>query len=215
MILVLDLDDTLYDENSFVISGFRSVAKLISPLSDYSIEQLVDWMTEDLMSNGRGQIFNNCLKRINHYSDELLKACIDNYRYHKPEIVIFKEAIELLNRYARVPKYLVTDGNPDVQNSKIDALKIRPHFEGIYPTWSFGKDWHKPSLLPFSEIARRENVALSDICYIADDPYKDFVLLNAVGASTVRVLTGRFKNVRLSEDYEAIVQINDLSQFRC
>ena len=61
MILVFDLDDTLYVEKQFVYSGFLEVANWISEMSKTSSNIIYESMVKDLSVNGRGEVFNNAL----------------------------------------------------------------------------------------------------------------------------------------------------------
>jgi FMN phosphatase YigB (HAD superfamily) len=50
------------------------------------------------------------------------------------------------------------------------------------------------------------------IC-IGDNPYTDFLGAKKLGIRTVRLLNGEFKDVRLSEDYEADLTVSSLEAF--
>ena len=52
----------------------------------------------------------------------------------------------------------------------------------------------------------------SDIIYIADNPSKDFVGIKPLGFKTIRLLKGRYKNVKKEKKYEAKFTIKSLSQ---
>lgn len=214
MILVLDLDDTLYEEQSFVLSGFQHVAEWLSKQSLSSEKLLLDSLIQELADNGRGKVFDAILKDLKIFSSENLSECIRIYRGHSPLITLFPGADEVLKRYSTVPLYLVTDGDPSVQNSKIDALNIRNRFRKIYTTGSLGEEWKKPSLRAFSEIAELEGANLSELVYVGDDPNKDFVQLNSVGAQTIRVMTGRFRALRMPPDFEAQHQIASIADLQ-
>ena len=214
MILVLDLDDTLYEEQTFVLSGFRHVAEWLSKQTSSSEKLLFESLIQELADNGRGKVFDEILKELKIFSSENLRECIRIYRGHKPIITLFPGAKEVLARYSTVPLYLVTDGDPSVQNSKIDALNIRNRFRKIYTTGSLGEEWKKPSLKAFSEIVDFEGVDISELVYVGDDPNKDFVQLNSVGAQTIRVMTGRFKELRMPRDFEAQQQIASIADLR-
>ena len=131
MILVLDLDDTLYEEQTFVLSGFRHVAEWLSKQTSSSEKLLLESLIQELADNGRGKVFDAILKDLKIFSSENLSECIRIYRGHTPIITLFPGADEVLKRYSTVPLYLVTDGDPSVQNSKIDALNIRNRFRKI------------------------------------------------------------------------------------
>ena len=211
---MLDLDDTLYEEQTFVLSGFRHVAEWLSKQTTSSEKLLLECLIQELADNGRGKVFDEILKELKIFSSENLRECIRIYRGHKPIITLFPGAMEVLERYSTVPLYLVTDGDPSVQNSKIDALNIRNRFRKIYTTGSLGEEWKKPSLKAFSEIVDFEGVDISELVYVGDDPNKDFVQLNSVGAQTIRVMTGRFKELRMPRDFEAQQQIASIADLR-
>ena len=69
----------------------------------------------------------------------------------------------------------------------------------------------KPDLYCFRLIKKKEKVKWSEIVYIGDNPNKDFVKLNSVGAITVRVLTGPFKNLKVNKNFDAKYKIKSLS----
>ncbi len=50
------------------------------------------------------------------------------------------------------------------------------------------------------------------LVYVGDDPHKDFVSLNKVGAVTVRVLTGRYASITATADYDAQTTIENISK---
>ena len=214
MILVLDLDDTLYEEQSFVLSGFRHVAEWLSKQTSISEKLLLDSLVKELADNGRGKVFDEILKDLKIFSSENLSECIRIYRGHTPVITLFPGANKVLERYSTMPLYLVTDGDPSVQNSKIDALNIRNRFKKIYTTGSLGEEWKKPSLKAFSEIAKIEDVTMSELVYVGDDPNKDFVQLNSIGAQTIRVMTGRFRDLRMPPHFEAQRQITSIADLQ-
>ena len=213
MILAFDLDDTLYSEHSFVLSGFRKVAHIIASSCGVSEVLVLQELISELRENGRGKIFDSVLLNHDVFSQGLLGECIVEYQNHRPDIVLFPGALEILGDDKNMPKYLVTDGNPMTQNNKVDALGIRNFFSEVFTTWSFGREFAKPSLRVFEEILRRENCTFEELVYVADDPNKDFVSLNKAGAITVRVLTGRFSSLQPSVGFDAKFTIENISQF--
>ena len=53
MVVIFDLDDTLYNEKEFVFSGFFEVAKWISNVSNSLSEDVFKMMVADFELNGR------------------------------------------------------------------------------------------------------------------------------------------------------------------
>ena len=86
MILIFDLDDTLYDEKKFVYSGFTEVANWISAMSNTSTVEIFDYMVNSLAVNGRGTVFNNALEKYFQKTNKNIRKCVSIYRLHKPNI---------------------------------------------------------------------------------------------------------------------------------
>ena len=216
MILVFDLDDTLYDESTFVLSGFKTVARHLAEKFNLDFDQILMKLQEILDAQGRGTIFDILLRELGLFNSELLSDCVSLYQGHTPTIEPYFDSVATLELYQDMPKYLVTDGNPSVQAKKVEALGLAKYFKGIYYSWSFGIEFAKPSISCFEMICNLEKVVLSDIMYIGDDPSKDFVNLRTQGAITVRVMTGRFSKVIAKNEFDAefrIARIGDLKPF--
>lgn len=215
MILVFDLDDTLYDEKKFVYSGFKEVANWISMMSNISSIEIFDYMVNDLAVNGRGTVFNNALEKYFHKTVINIRKCLTIYRLHKPKIKLDPDVVDLLLELRNNHKlYIVTDGNKIVQNNKIKSLDLEKYIEKAFITHRYGLNASKPSLKCFEIIKTRENVNWLDLVYIGDNPNKDFVNLNKVNAITIRVLQGDYALVEAKEDYDARLKINKLTDLK-
>ena len=203
MVLIFDLDDTLYEERTFVLSGFRAVSAVLSRIVDVNDDLVFNRLIDTLDQQGRGKIFDTVLSSFGITDDLTVQRCVTVYKNHIPIISLFPGVSEMLTDMKCRDLYLVTDGDPLVQDRKIKALEITQFFQGIYTTWSYGRNAGKPSLDCFHKIAAQENCALSDLTYVGDDPNKDFVSLRAHGATTIRVHTGRFKAAKAMEGFDA------------
>jgi putative hydrolase of the HAD superfamily len=210
-VLVFDLDDTLYDEQTFVESGFRAVARFGATEFGWDPESSFNFMVETLQKEGRGFVFNRWLEAFGRPRKVLVKRCVNQYRKHSPELQIFKETQLLLPRVQGFSRYIVTDGNKWVQRRKVQALDLAPHFRGIYITHQYGVKHAKPSSYCFDLIRKRELCDWKNILYVGDNPTKDFFGLNKLGAKTVRVLTGRHRGVIAAPGYDAQVTIPNLN----
>lgn len=212
MILVFDLDDTLYDELTYVKSGFKKVADFGENYFKVESNNSYKFMINYLNQNGRGHIFDAWLLKIGKFTKNNLRKCIQIYRSHEPIIKIFPESYKVLNMYYnKYPIYMVTDGNKLVQQKKIHALKVDVFFKKIFITHRFGINNCKPSLTCFKKIKQIELSNWQEIVYVGDNPKKDFVNLNKVGAFTVRVKTGSHSSIISDKDYEAKKIIDNLS----
>ena len=213
MIWVLDLDETLFNEQDFVLSGLRQTAQVISNECRYSSIELFQVMKEEFLQNGRFRIFQELLILYPdiHFS---LENLIQIYRRTKPEINLYDDARRLLDRISSNKIYLVTDGDRQVQSNKIDALGIAHLFTKMFITDQHGPGAGKPGIKCFEMIKDDAKCAWNEMVYVADDPNKDFVNLKPLGMRTVRVNRGRFKNIFLEASYEAEFMVENLDEIK-
>lgn len=211
LILAFDLDDTLYDERTYVESGLRAVADYGRDQYGWDAEESFALMIEILDREGRGGVFDHWLAHHGRSGKGRVEECVRVYRHHRPSLSLSREAAALLPRLRQYPLYLVTDGHKVVQQRKVEALGIAPLFRQVFITHRYGIRNAKPSLHCFDLIRRREGAAWNDIVYVGDNPAKDFVALNRVGAHTVRVLTGVHAEVRAAPGAEAAHRIASLT----
>ncbi len=212
MILVFDLDDTVYDEISFVKSGYLAVSAYLE--NKYAIQRdfLFSLMMKRLSSKGRSNVFDHVLQHINHLSKKNIRECLSIYRLHKPDIHLNPEAVRCFERFKDHPLYIVTDGNKIVQSNKIKALGVDQYGIKAIPTHRYGLHSAKPSPSIFLKISKWENVSNDQIVYIGDNPNKDFVGIKPLGFKTIRIMKGAFKNISFSMYHEAHLKIKSLDE---
>ena len=211
-VLVFDLDDTLYPELSYVHSGFRAVAAFLSPLLGVVAQTLAAEMVAEEAAHGRGQVFDNALRRHGHWSKTLVAACLRTYRQHRPALALYSDAERCLARFAEWPLYLVTDGHKEVQARKVAALGLAGRVRHAYLTNRYGRHRAKPDPHVFGLICRREGVNPGEIIYVGDNPRKDFVGIKPLGFGTVRILRGNYAHLEADSAHEAARRIHTLDE---
>ena len=81
MIIVFDLDDTLYEEITYVRSGFKAVANHLS--KNYKIEtskNIYRQFVQLLEEQGRGKVFDSFLDKYNLSNRRVVKKCLAVYK---------------------------------------------------------------------------------------------------------------------------------------
>ncbi len=209
-VLVLDLDDTLYAERTYVRSGLRAVARHLQREYGWNPRTTFGEMLRVLQRHGRGAVFDHVLEVRGVCSRSAVRACVGAYRRHIPRIRLWPAASRFLAQARCRPCYLVSDGNSLVQQRKVDALGLEGVFRHVYLTHRYGLRRAKPSSYCFRLIKARERCRWRDMAYIGDDPSKDFVGLNRLGVLTVRVRTGRHRAVRAAPAFEACAVVPTL-----
>ena len=218
-VVVFDLDDTLYEEMSFVRGGFRAVAAWLErEVPGARAAKCYEWMLEELERRGRGRVFDAVLERLGRRaSRRMVGACVQAYRRHKPDLALYPDAGRALRTLeaADMPVYIVTDGHPGVQAAKLRALGLagRPPVRRCYLTRRYGLRHEKPSPHCFLRISEREGVPPGRIVYVGDNPRKDFVGIRPLGFRTVRVMRGAHAGVEMDAEHEAEARVQDLDEF--
>ncbi|HXF29602.1 MAG TPA: HAD family hydrolase [Chlamydiales bacterium] len=208
MIIVFDLDDTLYSELDYVDGGLMAVAKHFGGDIKKNYKEL-----KKLREEARKHIIDRFLQAHDCWSKKRLQELINVYRRHKPHLTLYPAAKRCLQALKKRPLYLVTDGHRFVQRNKVDALGIRSSFKKTFFTSDYGQHRAKPSPYCFTKIASLEKVAPKEILYVADNPTKDFVGIKPLGFQTLRVHTGQHKDIKVQKAYDADFHIHTLDEF--
>ncbi len=186
---LFDLDNTLYPEIEFVESGFRAVARYLG--SRYHLDEgvLVKKMQESLQKDGRGKIFDSLLRDLGVYSEDRVRLLIYLYRSHRPAIHLYQDVLPTLEyiKTHGISLGLVTNGMASVQKNKIAALGLDSVFEVIVCPDELGKEYWKPSVVPFKVALEWLEISSSEAFYIGDDARTDFVGPNSLGMLTIQI----------------------------
>lgn len=211
MVIVFDLDDTLFDELTYAHSGLRAAAQFLSPILKKDSSEIALALNQELTEK-REQVFDRFLSKQGIINKGLVKQCISVYRGHNPQISLYPEAEDCLQRFSNYPIYVVTDGNKIVQRKKFNALGLNKRVKKCLCTNAYGMNHCKPSPYCFQKICSLEKALPSQVVYVADNPYKDFVGIKPIGFHTIRVMTGRFQRIELPDIYEADIKIGNLNE---
>lgn len=191
--LVFDLDDTLYPERQFALSGFRAAARWAK--AELGVDGLDEDMTRLLDAGHLGRLFRMVLaERVPDHKPEHAEALITAYREAVPEpgeLALFADAAAALDRYGAGRRLgLITDGTHTVQRKKVAALALEPRFAHIVFTDALGPDraFFKPHPMAYEHMERVLDRRHDDhMVYVGDNIAKDFVAPNAMGWTTIYI----------------------------
>ena len=80
MIVAFDLDDTLYDERTYVASGFRAVADALADRWGVDAGEAVAVMDRSLETYGRGRQFDDAVRHFDLGGRQSIRPLVDVYR---------------------------------------------------------------------------------------------------------------------------------------
>lgn len=185
--IVFDLDDTLYPEQQYVLSGFRAVAAWLADSHGIDQDEAESCMCSTFQDGRRGDIFNNALERLGiAYDGALIRKLVGIYRGHVPAITLFDDACWALDHYAELPLGLITDGYLVAQKAKVTALAIAGRFSSLIYTDALGQQYWKPHERAF-ELTERAVREAHNFIYVADNEAKDFIAPRRRGWITVMI----------------------------
>jgi putative hydrolase of the HAD superfamily len=187
--VVFDLDDTLYAERDYAVSGFTAVAQAFAgTLGDPETCRLR--MCRIFDTEQRRRVFNQLLQEMGLKEDEeLIARMIETYRSHEPAITLRDDAGAALRRLKGHYKLgVISDGFLDAQRAKIKALGLRERVDEIIITDELGRAFWKPHARAFECMSERLGVEPSACAYVADNPAKDFIAPRQLGWRTIQIL---------------------------
>jgi putative hydrolase of the HAD superfamily len=186
--VIFDLDDTLYPESSFVLSGFQAVAMWAEEHLGISAKQVFTELYQLFEGGIRGNTFNRWLESHGIKAEDWVPQMVQVYRKHEPHIEPYPEVPGLLRRLRLHYRLgLVSDGHAEVQKRKLTALGLTSCFDVLVFSDEWGQEAWKPNSRPFEFALERLKVTGSEAVYVADNPTKDFLGARQVGMWTVQV----------------------------
>ncbi|EKO3966239.1 HAD family hydrolase [Vibrio fluvialis] len=174
---VFDLDDTLYSEREYQLSGYKYLAMHLQALFQKDIFQVI----ERADSKGQDVLGQICqaLSLPNSAKESLLWM----YRLHVPSIKLAQSVRETLDIIQeKFPVAIITDGRSISQRNKLLSLGI----ENIELLVS--EEWNemKPGKLRFQALESRYSESKQFI-YVGDNIKKDFITPNQLGWTTIGI----------------------------
>lgn len=187
-LLVLDMDDTLYLERDYSLSGFAAAAHYFE---DETLALAFRTAATTIFNDGgRGTVFNQALLEVGQDDNhDTISAMLTIFRDHCPDIELCSDADVLLNEVAgRLSTGLISDGYLPPQQRKVDALGIESRIDKIVLTESLGREYWKPHRKAFELLENHFGIGGDKCMYVGDNPSKDFDAPYSMGWKTVRII---------------------------
>lgn len=214
--VVFDVDDTLYLEQEYVRSGFQHIARALSAKIGVPADDLFNSLWSDFTAGVRNVAFNRLVAAFPRVGEVAsLEQLVQMYRDHAPEIQLAAEISSLLGTLARQGYRLgaLSDGPVASQQAKVTALGLPAFCDPIILTDAWGREFWKPHVRGFEQIAAAWGFQPHEMVYVGDNPEKDFHAPRKLGWRTLRLrIPGqqRYQMEPNSSDYAADAEFTSL-----
>ena len=188
--VVFDLDDTLYPERDYVRSGYAAVAAAVG--GPDRAEEFSAWLWSRFLAGQAAGAFDALNETFSLRLDKPgIARLVTLYRSHACRLRPFGGVADLLSLLR--PDYrlgVLSDAFLPGGRMKLAALGLERFFDATVFTDELGPDrqFWKPSPAGYERIAQILGVPVSACAFVGDNPAKDFLAPNALGARTIQYL---------------------------
>jgi putative hydrolase of the HAD superfamily len=206
--VVFDLDDTLYPYRRFTVSGFLAVARHLEATCGLDVRLGFAALVRASRGVDRGREIQACLAQ--HDLDAgLASELTDVLRHHTPRLRLPATSRRTLVTLRRDGWRIgvLTNGQPTIQQRKIEALALADHVDAVLYAAAWGSGVGKPEAEPFAAVARALDVPARRVVFVGDDEQRD--IAGAVRAGMVAVRCAVW--IRPAEFTAAAVTVDRLS----
>ncbi len=200
--LFIDLDDTLYNEVDFVISGYNHIYKWI--LENLNIDIQYKPNKKDVINNIENHI-QTFIKK-NYFEEKYLVKFIKLMREHKPNISLSNSNLKKLKVISKTFKnlVLVTNGRSISQRNKLQSLNIKMFFKEILISEEFGLK--KPDRIFYEKII--EKYKNYNLIFIGDNIDIDLITPINKGLKTILIRNLNNRIHKLNSNHPSIKEID-------
>ncbi len=211
--VIFDLDGVLLDEAQYVCAAHKEIARFLSGKCAVSESEIYEKLKGTLRQKGSmyPRLFDDVVQQLG-LSQELVPEILKIYGRVDAKLTLCSGADVVLRSLRRrgVKLGLVTNGMVAAQQNKVRLLGLEKRFDVVVFARKMQRE--KPSSEAYEAALEALSVKPEEALCVGDNPYTDFVGAKQLGMRTVRLLCGEFKDVRLSGDFEAEFELNNLGE---
>jgi len=186
--VIFDLDDTLYLERRFALSGFAAVARAVEAEDGWPARHAFRVLREALLRNERAAAFQHLCASARLPSARV-EAWREIYRTHEPRLrlpVSSRGVLQRLRRSWRVG--VLTNGCPRIQRGKVAALALEPLVDALVYAHEVGAG--KPDGTAFVAACQALGVPPERAVMAGNDPWADIDGARRAGLAAIRIRQG-------------------------
>lgn len=216
MVVVFDMDDTLYPESSFVLSALADVGRFVE--NKWGYKDFAPTLKKLFLSGEKTNLFQKAAQQNNYpeFQPSQIEELLKFYRQHQPHsLPWYPDALEVIPQLAQSYSLgLISDGYLPVQPNKAKALDAQKWFKEMIFTEDLGRIHWKPA--PTAFILMMQKFPGEKFTYVGDNPRKDFIAPRQLGWQSIQILRpdGQHSTSTDAPCVPADYQIEDLRVLR-
>jgi putative hydrolase of the HAD superfamily len=207
--LVFDLDDTLYAERRYALSGFRAVANHVASSFGADRCAVFQALWRSLRGGRRASAFQSVTAEF-ALPAAAVEAMRDAYRAHAPELRLPESSRAVLAKARQSWRVgILTNGLPEIQRRKVKALGVEDLVDVVvYAQETCGG---KPEAAAFRAVCAALDVPEWRAVMTGDDPWCDIDGGRRAGLRVIRIRRGIHRHVTAGETGPADVTVERLA----
>jgi putative hydrolase of the HAD superfamily len=209
--ILFDLDETLYPERRYAISGFRAVARTMQSRTGVPAARSFGILVRAFAAGRRGCALQE-LCAAEGWPEQTVTTLVDVIRDHTPSLRLPRSSRGVLAGLR--PDWrvgIVTNGRPAVQRAKVAALGLAAQVDAVVLAAEHGSGRGKPDPEPFLAAAAALGVDAQRCVFVGDDPFRDVHGARRLGMKTIRIRRGPYASVEVPPSAEADAVIDCIS----
>jgi len=147
-VIVFDLDNTLYNENEFLFSAYKTISKYLAEKNSTDPRIYEIFLIETFKKDGRLFLFNKLLDEFHLNKIVSIDEILHIMHHHQVPLKFNPKAFMLLKSLVKKNKsiFILTNGSPIQQKNKVIGLKITEKLPQINILYA---NEYKPKPSPF------------------------------------------------------------------
>ncbi len=210
--ILFDLDDTLYRERRFALSGFAAVARAAADDSGVAPGDVFRSLQRALRTGARSQAFQRLCSTFG-WPEQRVEPLLEVFRTHEPRLRLPGTTLRTLATLRPAWRIgIVTNGPASIQTRKVRALGLEHIVDAVVYASEWGNGDGKPAPEPFAVAARALGVAPGRCVFVGDHPVCDIYGARRAGMRTIRILQGFYRPALLAVHEEADAVVRSLDE---
>lgn len=209
--VIFDLDETLYPERRFALSGMAAVAADVHRRHRVPRRVAFNLML-DALRHGRRAFLLQALCASCGVPESEIPRLVRLIRTHWPSLRLpasSRAVLKALRADWRLG--VLTNGMPAIQERKIAALGVRSLVDAVIYACEQGGGGGKPDPAVFQAMCDRLRVHPAHAIFVGDDPWCDIAGAKRFGMRTIRIRRGIHARAAVAPDNEADAVVSGIA----